>query len=227
MKRSQKIKIFVTGSDTNVGKTYIANNLIKFINSQGYTVTPFKPVETGCKKIKNQLIPSDSKKFFQSINRVISLDKINPYRFVNPISPNKAMLLAKKRIILKDYLKKIEKLQKNDFLIIEGAGGALSPIARDGLNIDLIQRVGAKALLVVEDKLGAINNTLLNIECFKNRKIKLIGIILNRKITVIPKGMDNLGEIKSYTNIPIFQTYNYKIKSNKKIFAKLFNLIVR
>ena len=56
MKRSQKIKIFVTGSDTNVGKTYIANNLIKFINSQGYTVTPFKPVETGCKKIKNQLM---------------------------------------------------------------------------------------------------------------------------------------------------------------------------
>ena len=91
----------------------------------------------------------------------------------------------------------------------------------------MIQRVGAKALLVVEDKLGAINNTLLNIECFKNRKIKLVGIILNRKITVIPKGMDNLGEIKSYTNIPIFQTYNYKIKSNKKIFAKLFNLILR
>ena len=81
MKYNQKTKIFIAGSDTNVGKTYIANNLLKCIISHGYTVTPFKPVETGCKKINKKLIPNDAQKFFLSINKAIDLDEIKPYRF--------------------------------------------------------------------------------------------------------------------------------------------------
>ena len=226
MKYNQKTKIFVAGSDTNVGKTYIANNLLKCIISHGYTVTPFKPVETGCKKINKKLIPNDAQKFFLSINKAIDLDEINPYRFVDPISPTKAMILAKKRVFLRNYLKKIDKLQKSDFLLIEGAGGMFSPIARDGLNIDLVEKIQGSVLLVVEDKVGAINQTLLNLESFKKRKVKLIGIVLNRKLKVVPKGMNNLKEIKRYTKIPIFQTYNSNVKSNSSVFVKLFNLML-
>ncbi|MEC9206252.1 MAG: dethiobiotin synthase [Pseudomonadota bacterium] len=225
MKKSQKVKIFVTGSDTNVGKTYVANSLIQFIISQGFSITPFKPIETGCKRFNNQLIPNDSNRFFKSIKQKIALDKINPYRFFHPLSPNKAIKLAKKRIFLENYLNKLHKLPKNDVLLIEGAGGLFSPIALDGLNVDLIKRIQAKTILVVEDKLGAINSALLNIECCKNKKINLVGIILNRKVKEIPKGMDNMKEIRSYSDIPIFQTYNCTIRSNRKVFAKLFDLI--
>ncbi len=225
MKKNQKIKIFIAGSDTNVGKTYIANNLVKLIISKGYTVTPFKPIETGCKKVNSQLIPNDSKMFFQSIKQKISLDEINPYRFSKPISPNKAILLARKKIYLKSYLDKLKKLPKNDVLLIEGAGGLFSPLALDGLNVDFIKKVQAKTILVVEDKLGSINSALLNIECCKHKKVKLIGIVLNRKLKKITKGMDNLEEISSYSNVPIFQTYNHKLKSNKNVFVNLFNLM--
>ena len=221
-----KTKIFVTGSDTNVGKTYITNNLLKYIISQNYTVMPFKPVETGCRKIKNKLIPNDSKKFFITIKKTIDIDKINPYRFIEPISPNKAMILSKKRILIKNYIKKISKLEKKDFLIVEGAGGLLSPISRDGLNIDLINALHSKVILVVEDKVGAINHTLLNLESLKKRNIELTGIILNRKLKIIPKGMDNLNELKAYTKKPIFQTYNKQINTNDKVFRKLLNLLV-
>ena len=227
MNQKYKTKIFVAGSDTNVGKTYITNNLLKYIVSHDYTVMPFKPVETGCKKIKNKLIPNDSKKFFLTLNKTINLDDINPYRFVEPISPNKAMILSKRRVFIKNYIEKVNDLEKKDFLIVEGAGGLLSPISRDGLNIDLIKSLHAKVILVIEDKVGAINHTLLNLESLKKRGIELICIILNRKLKVIPKGMDNLNELKTYTKTQIFQTYNKQIRTNKKIFQELLNLILR
>ena len=136
------------------------------------------------------------------------------------------MILSKKRILIKNYIKKISKLEKKDFLIVEGAGGLLSPISRDGLNIDLINALHSKVILVVEDKVGAINHTLLNLESLKKRNIELTGIILNRKLKVIPKGMDNLNELKAYTKKPIFQTYNKQINTNDKVFRKLLNLLV-
>ena len=82
-------------------------------------------------------------------------------------------------------------------------------------------------ILVIEDKVGAINHTLLNLESLKKRGIELICIILNRKLKVIPKGMDNLNELKTYTKTQIFQTYNKQIRTNKKIFQELLNLILR
>ncbi|MBH44753.1 MAG: dethiobiotin synthase [Gammaproteobacteria bacterium] len=221
------IKIFITGNNTEVGKTYITLNLINTAIQNGKSVTPFKSVETGCKKIKKNLIPSDSKKFFQAINKTIDLDIINPYRYPQPISPYKAIKLSGKRIYTKNILDKIKKLPKSDILIMEGAGGAFSPLTSDGLNIDLIKKSNPKTVLVVKDELGAINNTLVNIESFIAKKVKVHAIILNRINSNMFKDIDNLKEIKMYTKIPIFQTYPSKLNKNKNVFKKLLNLLIK
>ena len=193
-------KVFITGSGTSVGKTYFTCSLIDLIIKKGLKVSPYKPIETGCKKIKNKLIPSDSKKFYKLVNKDIDIELINPYRFQQPISPNRAIQLSKKKINIKNYIEKMKKLPKNDFLIIEGAGGLCSPISSDGLNIDLIKKMNLKTILVVKDEIGAINNTLLNIEILKKYKISVIAIILNRIILKQPVGMNNLLEIHYYPN---------------------------
>ncbi len=221
------IKIFITGNNTEVGKTFIADNLIRLAIEQNKSVTPFKSVETGCKKIKNQLIPNDSKKFFESIKKKINLDIINPYRYYQPISPYKAIKLAGKKVLIKDILSKIKKLPKSDILVMEGAGGAFSPLTSDGLNIDLIDKTKAKTVLVVKDELGAINNTLVNVESFKSRKIKINAIVLNKIKSNTHKDINNLKEIKMYTNIPVFQIFSSNENKNKEVFVKLLKLLTK
>jgi len=220
-------KVFITGSGTNVGKTYLTCSLIDLIIKKGFKVSPYKPIETGCKKVRNKLIPNDSKKFYKLVNKDIDIELINPYRFQQPISPNRAIQLSKKKINIKNYIEKMKKLPKNDFLIIEGAGGLCSPISSDGLNIDLIKKMNLKTILVVKDEIGAINNTLLNIEILKKYKISVIAIILNRIILKQPVGMNNLLEIRSYTTIPIIQMLNYKNYSNTKSLSLVFKLLLQ
>ena len=84
-------KIFITGTNTEVGKTFITKNLIERVQLKGYSVSPYKPVETGCIKKSLTLIPRDSMIYFRAINKKIALDQINPYRFLEPISPAAAI----------------------------------------------------------------------------------------------------------------------------------------
>ncbi|MFL2559725.1 MAG: dethiobiotin synthase [Gammaproteobacteria bacterium] len=225
--RNKIKKVFITGAGTSVGKTYLTCSLIDLIIKKGFKVSPYKPIETGCKKIKNKLIPNDSKKFYKLVNKDIDIELINPYRFQQPISPNRAIQLSKKKINIKNYIEKVKKLPKNDFLIIEGAGGLCSPISSDGLNIDLIKRMSLKTILIVKDEIGAINNVLLNIEILKKYKIGVIAIILNRIILKQPVGMNNLLEIKTHTAIPIIQMLNYKNYSNAKSLSLIFKLLLQ
>ena len=80
----------------------------------------------------------------------MSLDKINPYRFLEPISPATAIKLSKKRITINNYLAKYKSLPDCDFSVIEGAGGLLSPLASDGFNIDLIKKIISLGVKIIQ-----------------------------------------------------------------------------
>ena len=221
-----KKRIFITGSNTDIGKTFITNQLLKIMIKKGVSVIPFKPIETGCKKINHKLIPNDSSIYFKTLNKSITLEKINPYRFYNAISPTMAMILEKKNYFLKDYIKKISLLPKSEYILIEGAGGLFSPIAKDGLNIDFIKKAKLETIFVVKDELGAITNTLANLEALKYHKIKILGIVLNRKSKKILKEINNIKEIKRYTKIPVYQIVNGPYKKNQAVLIKLFKDII-
>ena len=209
--------IFITGTNTDVGKTFIGIKLIKYLVKVGYLA--FKPIETGCKKRGKLLNPSDSSKYYKALNNKISLDKINPYRFIEPISPYLAIKRERKRVYLKNYIAKLEEL-KSPSILVEGAGGAFSPLALDGLNIDLMKLIKSFNILVVKDELGCISSTISNIYAFERYKTRLDLIILN---TSKKNKMANLSEIKKYTDIPVL---NYKNAfCTKKIFAEICRLL--
>ena len=218
-------KIFITGTNTEVGKTFIAKNLIERIQLKGYSVSPYKPVETGCMKKSLTLIPRDSMIYFRAVNKKIALDQINPYRFLEPISPAAAIKRSKRKVTINDYLSKLKDLPKSDLTIIEGAGGLCSPLAPDGYNIDLIRKAKVSTVLVAKDEIGVINNVILSLSMLQKYKIKVLAIVLNRKVSSQPDGMNNYQEIKSLTRVPLIQILNKK-EDNDREFKKLIKIIL-
>ena len=115
--------LFLTGTNTDVGKTFIGTKLIKDLNKK-YNYLAFKPIETGCRKKGSKLIPADSSKYHSILSKVMTLDELNPFRFVPPVSPYLAIKRARKRIYIKDYYEKLKVISKDAPVLLEGAGGA-------------------------------------------------------------------------------------------------------
>jgi dethiobiotin synthetase len=211
--------LFLTGTNTDVGKTFIGTKLIKDLNKK-YNILAFKPIETGCRKKGSKLIPADSSKYHSILSKVITLDELNPFRFVPPVSPYLAIKRARKKVFIKDYFEKLKMISKDTPVLLEGAGGAFSPLALDGLNIDLMKMIKSINILIIKDELGCISSAISNVLAFEKYKVRLDLLVLN---TQKKNDMDNLKEIKKYTNIPIV---NYTKPSDIKTIKNKINKIL-
>jgi|TARA_Y100000389_G_scaffold47656_1_gene42830 dethiobiotin synthetase len=211
--------LFLTGTNTDVGKTFIGTKLIKDLNKK-YNYLAFKPIETGCRKKGSKLIPADSRKYHSILSEVMTLNELNPFRFVPPISPYLAIKRGRKKIFIKDYIEKLKIISRDSPVLLEGAGGAFSPIALDGLNIDLMKMIKSINVLIIKDELGCISSAISNILAFEKYRVRLDLLVLN---TQKKNDMDNLKEIKKYTDIPIV---NYTKPSDIKTIQNKINKIL-
>jgi len=211
--------LFLTGTNTDVGKTFIGTKLIKDLNKK-YNYLAFKPIETGCRKKGSKLIPADSSKYHSILSKVITLDELNPFRFVPPVSPYLAIKRARKKVCIKDYFEKLKIISKDAPVLLEGAGGAFSPLALDGLNIDLMKMIKSINILIIKDELGCISSAISNVLAFEKYEVRLDLLVLN---TQKKNDMDNLKEIKKYTDIPIV---NYTKISDIKTIKNKINKIL-
>ena len=159
---------------TDIGKTFLVENLCKK-NSNYFAI---KPVITGFNGDGN----SDSEKILTALRLQINknnLDKISPWRFKKPVSPNFLAQISAEEII-KFCQKNIEKAQKDKkILLIESAGGVMTPINNNFTFLDLAQALKLPILLVTSNYLGAISHTLCSLESIKNKKLKISKIIVN------------------------------------------------
>ena len=170
--------IFITGTDTGVGKTFIAGALAHGLRSDGIDVGVMKPIETGC---GSKLIPADAVYLKKSANVNDPLDTIVPYRFKVALAPWPASIKERKKITLKKILSAYEQLRaQHAFMIVEGVGGLLVPITKQLDVVDLILAMHLPVLLVARSGLGTLNHTRLTIEYGKHRGISFVGIILNQ-----------------------------------------------
>jgi len=172
--------IFVTGTDTGVGKTIVTGLLADFLSKHGYNCVTQKWVETGSKflsqDIKSHLkLMRKNESFFSS-----HLSFMSPYVFKFPSSPHLSARLENKIIRIEKIKKSYKYLAgKFEFVIVEGAGGVLVPINKKTFLIDIVKRLKLGVVVVVGNKLGAINHTFLTIEALNLRKIKILGIVFN------------------------------------------------
>jgi dethiobiotin synthetase len=163
--------LFVTATNTNIGKTYTTIKLIETFAKQGVLVGVCKPIETGVttEPLDAKLLLETAQKYNDNFKTLTPID-ITSYTFKLPAAPFCAD--HKKTIKIEKIVEKIEELKSLcDLLIIEGAGGLMVPITADYKMIDLIQELNCQTLLVTPSKLGSINDTLLSIEALKSKNI--------------------------------------------------------
>jgi len=172
--------LFITGTDTGVGKTYVAVGIAQELVSRGFNVGVMKPAETGCQIRKGQLMPSDALRLMSATGSQDPLSLVNPYRFRNPLAPSVAARLEKKNISDTRLLSAYKTLsQRHEFMIVEGAGGIMVPLSRNYLFLDLAEAFHLPVLIVSRPGLGTINHTLLTIVAMKRRRIKIAGVVVN------------------------------------------------
>ena len=178
--KRMKAGIFITGTDTDVGKTVVSAGLALVLRARGIRVGVMKPVATGCYGVDERLISQDAA-FLMEAGENEYPPLSCPERFRNPLSPNVAAMLEKREVNIPGILKSYHELQKHyDFMIIEGIGGLMVPLKKDYYVANLIRDMGLPIVIVSYAGLGSINHTLLTVDAAMIRGLDVRGIIFNR-----------------------------------------------
>lgn len=192
---------FVTGTDTDVGKTYVAARIAAQLHAQGIKVSPRKPIASGCiVQSDGSLLSEDAFQLKQGSQSQESLEVICPYQFEPALSPQTALAMANVMVTTKDLFVACQTPEES-FALVEGAGGFLSPLCTDGQNRDLATALQLPVVLVVADKLGCLNHALLSIEAIEHSGLNLHAIIVNQ---VFPDSFGFAQDLDKWTTIPIY-----------------------
>lgn len=146
--------LFVTGTDTGVGKTVLTALLTAHLRAHGVRAVALKPVSSGSR--------NDAKLLRQAADNALALEEVNPWHFRAPVAPLAAARRERKRVRLREVVRHIRRIAgRFEVVLVEGAGGLLSPLGEDFDSRDLIVALRARAFVVCPNRLGAVNQTLL------------------------------------------------------------------
>jgi dethiobiotin synthetase len=205
-----KQAFFITGTDTDIGKTYVACKLINDYAAQGYKVVGMKPVAAGGDFVDGKWLNDDVLKLEAASNVKAPRELTNPYSFKEAIAPHIAAENAGIEI-------KIEVIQQAfkvladmaDIVILEGAGGFLVPLNDKETMADLAIALNIPIILVVGMKLGCINHSLLTAEAIQARNLNLHGWIANKIRPDMPFCDENIAAITQKIRMPAMANYAY------------------
>ena len=187
---------FVTGTDTGVGKTFIACGLARIFRNRGVKVGVMKPVETGCPRAAGELRPLDAVQLLSAASSAQDLSSVCPYRFEAPLAPDVAARQVGQCIdplLIYDQFQGIA--SSHDVTLVEGAGGLLVPIWDRYTMADLASDLGLPLLVVTASRLGAVSHTLLTLEHARLRQLPVAAYVLNHLTGVEDEAMSTNAEL--------------------------------
>lgn len=204
-------KIFITGTGTDVGKTYISALIIKKMREAGFECGYFKPVISGVTEMCGRLIDSDANYVVQMANLSVEPEKCTSYYWQEAISPHLAAKRKNQEIDINKIKYDYSQIcKKYDYLLIEGAGGITCPLKinfeEKYLLKDLIWELGLSIIIVADAGLGTINSTLLTVDYARANGIEIEGIILNNYESDNYMHWDNLEQIEALTGVNVVAT---------------------
>ncbi len=194
---------FVTGTDTDVGKTVITGGLAAAFKKRGLDCGVCKPVQSG---VSGNPIEGDLGFLLSISGNKADADLANVYSFANPLTPSVAADKEKVTIDSNQIVSSVEKLAaKHDWILVEGVGGLLAPIAKNFSNAELAFALNLPLIIVARAGLGTIHHTLATIEVAKSRGLRIAGIILNgaKNDGSDPSETSNAEQISNYTDAPV------------------------
>jgi dethiobiotin synthetase len=211
-----KQSYFVIGTDTNVGKTYIASALIRHFVHAGNKTVGMKPIASGCEISQHgiwqgQLLNEDALALHEASNIKPALNLINPYRFAPAIAPHIAAQQAGVQVEISVITSAYQQLAAMaDVVVVEGAGGFLVPINAQQTMADLAVTLDLPLVLVVGMRLGCINHALLTVEAIKARGLKLAGWVANQIEPQMPMFEGNLVSLQQRIDAPCLSVVRWQ-----------------
>jgi dethiobiotin synthetase len=196
--------LFVTGTDTGVGKTFFACGLAELLRESGYKVGVMKPAETGCDQDDGKLVPQDALALKAASGCELPLEKICAYQFREPLAPSVAAERVGVSIDI-DRLMRVfgETSAAHDITIIEGAGGLMVPLLPSYTYADFAKVLKLPLIVVAANQLGMINHLLLTLEHASCKGLSVLGYVLNRVSNESSLAADNNREaLAGLTGVP-------------------------
>ena len=209
--------LFVTGTDTDVGKTCVSASIVKNLRDMDIDVGVMKPFASGHKKNSNSL-PQDVEILMKYSGSQDPIDLVNPYFFEIPTSPYDAAKILVQKINLQKVIDAYNKLvSSHDLVIVEGIGGLMTPITQNYFVSNLISELDIDTIVVMGSKLGTVNHTLLTYEHCKQMHLKLKGFIINQtepngyELTNLKQQIMELTSQIVYCAIPYHRNFDFDL----------------
>lgn len=204
--------IFITATDTEVGKTYIACSIVRALVNQGISVGVMKPVAAGSR--------DDARKLIKASGIKESIDRINPVYVKHPLAPVVSARILKKKINLSRIWKSYSALSKKyEFMVVEGIGGLMVPITADYSVLNMIKAFSLPVVVVARPNLGTINHTILTVDRLKKAGAKILAVVLSGRKCMGLAEMTNPGILRELTKLPVIEV-PYNIKGDRQLFLE-------
>ncbi|MGE5192777.1 MAG: dethiobiotin synthase [Deltaproteobacteria bacterium] len=199
--------LFITGTDTGVGKTHVAAGIIGALRARGVRVGACKPVVSGSTAGPGGPAWDDLARLQVALGGDVPIERIGPQRFQAPLAPPMAARLEGKQVDADLLRTGLDWWRgRAEVVIVEGAGGLLSPLTETELVADLAISLAFPLVIVARASLGTINHTLLTLEAARSRGLKVAGIVLNHSTLPSPDDRSvesNPGELEKRCRVPI------------------------
>ena len=202
--------LFITATDTDAGKTFVARALIVSFVNQGKKVAVYKPVAAGCRLINGELVNDDAKLLQQSGNCQQSIRQVNPIAFIEAIAPHIAAKKSKQPILLETLIDTYQQVKSlaADIIITEGAGGWRLPLGNGRYLSDFVKAVHCDVILVVNMKLGCLNHAMLTYETILTDGLNCVGWVANCQ-QEMPYLKENIEELSQLLPMPLIGRLPY------------------
>lgn len=201
---------FITGTDTDAGKTFVTIALMRYFRQQGKTVLGMKPVASGCVAGEDGLRNDDALLLQANASKQIDYDLINPYAFALPVSPHIAASEVDQEVELSVINKNYQVLKEQaDFVLVEGVGGWLAPLSKSLDVADLAKSLQLPVILVVAMRLGCINHARLSYAEIQSSGMTCAGWIANCSEESMLRRQENIETITQKIQTPLLGVIPY------------------
>ncbi|OUS72333.1 dethiobiotin synthase [Pseudoalteromonas sp. A601] len=221
-------QFFITGTDTDAGKTHVTSLLLKLLAQHKKNAIGFKPLAAGCEMAFDQLVNADALMLMESATVSAKYDVINPFAFVPPIAPHIAAEQVGATITLDKLSSAYTTLKQQgaEYLLTEGAGGWALPINDTHYLYDWVKAEQLPVILVVGMKLGCLNHALLTAAHMQSLGINCVGWIANQVDPTMDEYQANLDSLKIRLPFPILAISPYSEQTPKlQIYKTLLNTL--
>ena len=207
--------LFITGTDTGVGKTLIAGAIASILTEQGQKVGVFKPVATGCRHSREGLVSDDAEFLAYCAGCDYPLSVVNPVCFLTPAAPIVSADLERRQVDFEHIASTYKYIcESSDLVIVEGIGGVRVPLSADADVLDWALACNLPVVIVSRPTLGTINHTLLTIDAVRAAGLNLAGVVINGyneaqagpAETTAPQIIANCGKVNILSVVPFDET---------------------